>query len=331
MRKNKKFQDKRESLKKYNSLWQKKFFSENKPQKKTVTSITEINKLLEKNQIAKYYKYRLPYRKIHFDYIQLTSNLKLKFFVQNFIQEYFNIQVEAKIVHILNAYKNKNYFRLVFPVWKKKKIKQFLKKRRKKNWKQQQILLVSQLNFVTPTKERTEKNLIKKKKLKFLKKKKQSFLARKKRQKHRLKNYFGRIKKRKEFMYDFKYFIPTLMAFSRSLNPRQLVDVIAKVLHKAKKQTWMLGTIKYLLKGLKLPRRIGYKIVLAGRINSKKKSRVIYFARNQITLQIFNNKMNFAYAQAKARIGTFGIKVWVYSKKIKKNEKNHSATSKSKI
>ena len=31
--------------------------------------------------------------------------------------------------------------------------------------------------------------------------------------------------------------------------------------------------------------------------------------------------MNFAYAQAKARIGTFGLKIWIYSREKLKNEK----------
>ena len=71
----------------------------------------------------------------------------------------------------------------------------------------------------------------------------------------------------------------------------------------------MLSTVKNILQAIQLPSHVGYKIVLTGRINSKKKSRSIYITRNQITLQIFANQMNFAYAQAEARIGTFGIKI----------------------
>ena len=71
----------------------------------------------------------------------------------------------------------------------------------------------------------------------------------------------------------------------------------------------MLNSIKLLLGLIKLPRTIGYKIVLTGRINSKNKTRSIYITKQQITLQIFSTKMNFAYAQAKARIGTFGLKI----------------------
>lgn len=71
----------------------------------------------------------------------------------------------------------------------------------------------------------------------------------------------------------------------------------------------MLNTIKYLLQTLQLPKNVGYKILLSGRINSKKKSRLIYITHKQITLQVFKNNMNFAYAQANARIGAFGVKI----------------------
>ena len=71
----------------------------------------------------------------------------------------------------------------------------------------------------------------------------------------------------------------------------------------------MLNSIRLLLSLMKLPRTVGYKIIVTGRINSKNKTRSIYITRKQITLQMFSTKMNFAYAQAKARIGTFGLKI----------------------
>lgn len=70
-----------------------------------------------------------------------------------------------------------------------------------------------------------------------------------------------------------------------------------------------MNTIKSILQALQLPKNVGYKILLSGRINSKKKSRSIYIAQKQIALQVFSNNMNFAYAQANARIGAFGVKI----------------------
>ena len=102
------------------------------------------------------------------------------------------------------------------------------------------------------------------------------------------------------------------MYFSRNLDPQLLANVLAKVVYKAKKQTWMLSTIKDILKMIKLDKNVGYKIALAGRINSSDKSRLIYITKKNVPLQVFDKNMNFAYSQAKARIGVFGIKIWVY-------------------
>ena len=71
----------------------------------------------------------------------------------------------------------------------------------------------------------------------------------------------------------------------------------------------MLNTIKDILKMLKLDKNVGYKIALAGRINSADKSRLVYITRKNVPLQVFDKNMNFAYSQAKARIGVFGIKI----------------------
>jgi hypothetical protein len=89
-----------------------------------------INKYVKKSQVVKTYQYKIPYRKNYFNFLRLNTKLKLKYLIQNFVQNYFSLQVEAKIVHFLNEYKNQNYFRLVFPVWKKKN-KQLIKKFRR--------------------------------------------------------------------------------------------------------------------------------------------------------------------------------------------------------
>jgi len=73
--------------------------------------------------------------------------------------------------------------------------------------------------------------------VKYLNKKSSYILARKKIKKARIQNSFKRIKHIKDFRHSFKYFIPTLMYFSRTLDPTFLVDILSKVLHKAKKQT----------------------------------------------------------------------------------------------
>ena len=71
----------------------------------------------------------------------------------------------------------------------------------------------------------------------------------------------------------------------------------------------MLSSVKNLLNIIVLDKNIGYKIALSGRINSSDKSRLIYITRKNVPLQVFDKNMNFAYSQAKARIGVFGIKI----------------------
>jgi len=97
-------------------IFSKKKFGHSKTRKKTIKGFYKINQRLKTNNIARYYKYRLPYRKTCFDFIKLNTNLRLKFLIQNFIQKYFSIQVETKLIHSLNAHKNQNYFRLAFPI-----------------------------------------------------------------------------------------------------------------------------------------------------------------------------------------------------------------------
>ena len=292
-----------------------KAFNQTKIKHNFSKHLKKIKSFVKKNQTLKHYQYRLPYKKNYFNFLHLMTQFKLKYLIQNFIQKYFNLQIEAKVIHFLNEQKNKNYFRLVFPIWKKKK-SQFLRKFRQKKWKQKQIFLTSQLQFATTTKNiklhKAENFLFKDKTFKQLKKKTLSTLTQKKIKNSRIKNSFKRIKNSKDFRHPFKYFIPLLMHFSRTLEPQFLADILAKVLYKAKKQTWMLSAIKDILKMINLGRNVGYKIALAGRVNSSDKSRLIYILRKNVPLQIFDKNMNFAYSQAKARIGVFGIKIWVY-------------------
>ena len=71
----------------------------------------------------------------------------------------------------------------------------------------------------------------------------------------------------------------------------------------------MLSTIKELLKIVPFGKNVGYKILLSGRINSSDKSRLIYITRKNVPLQVFDKNINYAYSQAKTRIGVFGIKM----------------------
>ncbi len=62
-------------------------------------------------------------------------------------------------------------------------------------------------------------------------------LSEKKRLKRRLSNDFRRMSQNRDFRLSFKYIIPTLMDFSRALEPQLLADALAKLIQKARKQT----------------------------------------------------------------------------------------------
>lgn len=66
---------------------------------------------------------------MHFNFCQLQTNFQLKYLIQDFVQKYFSVQVETKILHVLNTRKNMNFFRLAFSVRKQKKTL-LIKKRR---------------------------------------------------------------------------------------------------------------------------------------------------------------------------------------------------------
>ena len=58
-----------------------------------------------------------------------------------------------------------------------------------------------------------------------------------------------------------------------------------------------------------LKKLIAYRIAIVGRINGAQKTRTIYLTRGKIPLQTFKKNINFSLAQARARIGTFGVKM----------------------
>jgi len=73
--------------------------------------------------------------------------------------------------------------------------------------------------------------------------------------------------------------------------------------------------MKSVLRALKFKRGLGYRIALSGRINGTNKSRTFYVKtlNEDRSRQTFSKNVNFAMSQARATIGAFGIKIWVYS------------------
>jgi ribosomal protein S3 len=99
-------------------------------------------------------------------------------------------------------------------------------------------------------------------------------------------------------------FAPIASLFIKYLHPQILADHIAKEFEKTKYHKSIIYNLSTCLRSLPLRKAKGYRISIAGRINSSDKSRVFILKRNVLV-----RHMNFAYAQARGRIGSFGIKV----------------------
>lgn len=109
-------------------------------------------------------------------------------------------------------------------------------------------------------------------------------------------------------------FIPTLTLFNKYLDPQPLADHLAKILETTKRHSSTLKLVEVALRTIHMYRGIGYRIALIGRIDGANKSRTIYLQklnRNR-SRQAFLKKVNFAMSQARATIGAFGVKVWIY-------------------
>lgn len=105
---------------------------------------------------------------------------------------------------------------------------------------------------------------------------------------------------------------PILSMFTKYLDAQILVDHIAKELEYTKQHWSVLSTINKILALIPLQRLIAYRIGIFGRINSSKKARVLFLKKGKLPLQNFTKNINFGMAQSRARIGSFGVKMWIY-------------------
>lgn len=105
---------------------------------------------------------------------------------------------------------------------------------------------------------------------------------------------------------------PILSMFTKYLDAQILVDHIAKELEYTKQHWSVLSNINKILSLMPLQRLIAYRIGIFGRINSSKKARVLFLKKGKLPLQNFTKNINFGLAQSRARIGSFGVKMWIY-------------------
>lgn len=233
---------------------------------------------------------------------------------------------EVKIIRPLAQFKNLKFLRLVYPLRKfqqksSKKEILFKKTLRKLSIKEQTntksnalislrrryILMGNRTKrFVKINSNQLQKSNIKKKNTYVFKK---------------TANEFKRL--RRQELLDFtqqrlndvrrtlimRDFTPVASLCIKYLNPQLLADHIAKEFEKTKRHQSIIFGLSQALRSLPFARAKGYRIAIAGRINSASKSRSYLLKRNVLVRQDFSRKVNFASSQARARIGSFGIKV----------------------
>jgi hypothetical protein len=313
------------------------FVKEYKNENQSIRKLISSKK--KRPDIFKYYQYRLPYRKNYQSNLILITNYRVKYLIQDCIQKHFAVYVEVKFVRPLNQLKNLKFYRLAFPIWKTVLGQ---KKKQEKNEKlyhkyiylgrgfkvktnfgveeKKDAITLNQIhnkflpqnltqawNFKKTLKVKKNNNLYASFKKK-LEKENPYFLSKKSKRQNRTSNSFQQFQKQRHM----QNFISTLILFSQTLDPQPLADHLAKILEKTKKHTWILNTVHQMLKSINFNRAVGYRIGFMGRINSADKSKLIYLTRKSVPRQGFAKNINFATSQARARIGAFGIKIWVY-------------------
>jgi hypothetical protein len=315
--------------------------------------------------------YRLSFRSNYRTHLTLTTNLKLKYLIENIINQYFSFVVCVKLFWPLMQFKNLKFYRLIFPEYK-----QFNRKKKNAPWtinknlrlqKKKYFYIGQHTNHIQLQEQIRQSNqkLFQIKKLNSSKESSKNFLLnnidyKKNYNKKkdmlsslhpRLENIRFSIHNRDKILSNFwqqkiikknKYLklkakviqsqsekrlfwaskepfisnlITTLTLFTKYLNPQPLADHLAKIIGSTKKHASILKLIKILLKTLHFKRGVGYRIALIGRINGANKSRTLYLKklnRNR-PRQTFSKNVNFAMSQARATIGAFGVKIWVYS------------------
>ena len=331
-----------------NFFLKKSFNKKNAPFYKRVSRLVLKTKLLPKKLFAfqgtrfkqklkeqdsfslgkrKIINYRMPYRQYYLQNLKTLINYKIKYWLQYKIYEYFAIKFQVKFLWPLNQFKNTKYYRLAFPAKgrKKKKKKQqkeednisLLKKYKRNFLKKNYIYVAKTTNHLTTKILKKKSSLFKDNRFflqyigKNLARKRPYFLEK---WTETQSNKKLRISRYSNFSF-MKNLIPTLILFTKYLDPQLLANTIAKIIEKAKRHTWFLYDLRQIFRSLFIENISGYKIVLIGRVNGRKKTRILSIknSKESNSQQTWLKQVNFGVAQARGRIGTFGIKVWIYN------------------
>lgn len=289
----------------------------------------QFKEKIKKQNRTPVWKIRQGFRNAYKNNLNTIIRYQYKLSLQRLLLNFFKSNINIKFVQPLTQYKNLKFFRLVYPLApfiQTKKIKLISKKNLSRKFPvnvnqitkaNKNISLRQRYIFIGNNVQRLNSyykfdklnNSITKKNTYLFKKRTNIFKRlREQRLTDFTKNRFKSI--RRSLL--MQTFTPILSLFIKYLNPQILADHIAKEFEKTKKHKHIIYALSTTLRSLKFSRAIGYRIAIAGRINSSKKSRSYYLAKKTLIRQNFSKKVNFAFSQARARIGSFGIKVWIF-------------------
>lgn len=298
--------------------------------KKFEKGYKQVIKKLKDNQkeSPKVWKLRETFRNNYKRHTATLIKYQYKLGLQQVLQNYFKMKFEIKITRPLAQFKNLKFLRLVYPIPRflqtsTHKVTAFKKSFRKLNVSEKSLSKLPHKALISLRKRyilmsNRTKRFSKVNSISSKMKKKNTYVFK------NSANIFQRLRRKEvldftqERLKDVKKhliirsFVPIASLFIKYLNPQILADHIAKEFEKTKYHYGVIFALARALRSLPFARARGYRIAIIGRINSASKSRSYVLNRNVLIRQNFSKKVNFASSQARARIGSFGIKVWIF-------------------
>jgi ribosomal protein S3 len=288
-------------------------------------------------------------KKTYLKHQRVLTRFRLSHIIYTLLNNYYNTNVVVKVINFVESYKNNKIRKKIYSrrqTKQKKKVIGVLKKSQKfigrtfsKKTKKKKLIkpinkLVKEktakilLTRTTFSNKKSVKNAVGKVFFKKLIKKtylnKLKTMLKKKKNKINLpnpwekseENIFKRIQeiraeglKKNQFL---SRFIPVLMILNKTLNAQILADQIAFEFERTKNHWPLISSIRSALNVIRFKKLKGYRVGISGKINASSRTRSVFISKGNLPVQTFSERLNFAAAQARARTGTFGIRVWLY-------------------
>jgi len=106
-------------------------------------------------------------------------------------------------------------------------------------------------------------------------------------------------------------FLPIFSLFSTYFEPQLIVDQIARELELTKNHKSLHRNLESVLDLLKALSTFDLKVEVYGRFNASTRSQKKYISCDNFPINTYKHRVNYAFAHSYARIGCFGIKLWI--------------------